>query len=127
MAGCSESPGTGTANPRKQPLKSWLYKRIGICAGRKVASTCSKDFLRPAAVTAGVIAANVSVRFGWHNLRHSLGTFFGSKELPINEIRQMLRHKDLRSTQRYTHAVNSQQVAAQGMFLEAIKLSGSAN
>jgi len=47
--------------------------------------------------------------------------------LPINEIRQMLRHKDMRSTQRYTHAVNSQQVAAQGMFLEAIKLSGQAN
>jgi len=52
-----------------------------------------KDYLRPAAVTAGVIKADESVRFGWHNLRHSLATFFGSQEIPVQVIQKMLRHK----------------------------------
>ena len=34
-----------------------------------------EDYLRPAAVKAGVIAAGDSCRFGFHNLRHSLASF----------------------------------------------------
>jgi site-specific recombinase XerD len=83
--------------------------------------------LRPAAIRAGVISAGDSTRFGWHNLRHSLATFFGSKEVPVTVIQKTLRQKKLEMTLRYTHAVNSQQVAAQGMFLEAIKLAGRPN
>jgi hypothetical protein len=57
---------------------------------------CGKDYLRPAAVTAGVIKADESVRFGWHNLRHSLATFFGSQEIPEQVIQKMLRQKNWR-------------------------------
>jgi len=93
----------------------------------RAASTCGKQYLRAAAVRAGVIDAGDCVRFGWHNLRHSLATFFGSKEVPVTVIQKTLRQKKLEMTLRYTHAVNSQQVAAQGLFLEAIKLSGMPN
>jgi integrase len=84
------------------------------------ASTCGKDYLRPAAVTAGVIKADESVRFGWHNLRHSLATFFGSQEIPVQVIQRMLRHKKSEMTLHYVHGVNKQDMDAQKMFLDAI-------
>jgi len=56
---------------------------------------------RPAAVAAGAIGKDHYSRFGWHNLRHSLATFFGSAHI---------------------HSVNSKQAEAQGKYLEAIKL-----
>jgi len=37
-----------------------------------------------------------------------------------------LRQKTLKMTMRYTHTINRQQVAAQGQFLEAIKLANEA-
>jgi hypothetical protein len=70
-----------------------------------------------------VIGADEHVRFGWHNLRHSLATFFGSKEVPVQVIQKTLRQKKLEMTLHYTHAVNSQQIAAQRMFLDALKLT----
>lgn len=88
----------------------------------RAASCCGKDYLRPAAVAAGLIAKEDRSRFGWHNLRHSLATFFGSNEVPLSTIQSMLRHAKPQTTARYIHAVNSKQVEAQGKFLDAIKL-----
>lgn len=48
----------------------------------RAASTCGKQYLRPAAVAAGVISKDDHSRFGWHNLRHSLATFFPSFSNP---------------------------------------------
>jgi hypothetical protein len=86
------------------------------------ASKCGKDYLRPAAVAAAVIAQDDSVRFGWTNLRPSLATFFGSNEVQVSVIPSMLRHTKPTTTARYIHAVNSKQLEAQGKYLEAIKL-----
>ena len=88
----------------------------------RAASSCGKDYVRPAAVAAGVIAKDDRSRFGWHNLRHSLATFFGSNEIPLSTIQSMLRHTKPTTTARYIHAVNSKQIEAQGKYLEAIKL-----
>jgi site-specific recombinase XerD len=79
-----------------------------------------KDYLRPAAVTAGVIKADESVRFGWHNLRHSLATFFGSQEIPVQVIQKMLRQKKLEMTLHYVHGVNKQHMDAQKLYPDAI-------
>ncbi len=89
----------------------------------RAASTCSRQYLRPVAVEAGVIGEKESIRFGWHNLRHSLATFFGSQEVPVSVIQKTLRHRTLAMTARYTHAVNRQQVEAQGMYLETLQLA----
>jgi integrase len=117
---------------RKQSLyakdSDWVFPSYRL-KGRvpRAASTCGKKYLRAAATRAGVMAAGDSVRFGWHNLRHSLATFFGSKQVPVDVIRQMLRQKDDKMARHYIHRVNSQQIAAQGLFLEAIKLPGRPN
>jgi integrase len=86
------------------------------------ASTCGKDYLRPAAVAAGVVAKDDPIRFGWHNLRHSLAAFFGSNEVQLSVIQGLLRHSKPTTTARYIHPVNSKQIEAQGKYLEAIKL-----
>lgn len=85
------------------------------------ASCCGRDYLRPAAVVAGVIDQNDSTRFGWHNLRHSLATFFGSNDVHPSVIQTTLRHAKQQTTARYIHAVNEKQLEAQGLYLNAIK------
>jgi len=89
----------------------------------RAASSCGKDYLRPAAVSAGVISKGDRSRFGWHNLRHSLATFFGSNEVPLSTIQSMLRHAKPQTTARYIHSVNSKQIEVQGKYLEAIKVT----
>jgi integrase len=75
-----------------------------------------------------VLAKEDASRFGWHNLRHSLATFFASNEVHPSVIQASLRHAKPQTTARYIHAVNTRQVEAQGKFLEAIKIgAGSSN
>jgi hypothetical protein len=85
----------------------------------RAASTCGKHYLRPAAIAAGVIAKDDHSRFGWHNLRHSLATFFGSIEVHPSVIQTMLHHT---KPQHYIHAVNTKHIEAQGKYLDAIKI-----
>jgi integrase len=61
-------------------------------------------------------------RFGWHNLRHSLATFFAANDVNLPVIQSILRHSKPSTTAVYTHRVNSVQMAAQAKFLEAIKV-----
>jgi integrase len=86
------------------------------------ASMCGKDYLRPAAVAAGVICEDDNSRFGWHNLRHSLARFFGSNDVHPSVIQTVLRHTKQQTTSRYIHSVNDKQLEAQGLYLDAIKI-----
>lgn len=86
------------------------------------AGVAGQDYLRPAAVKAGVIPAGYRGRFGWHNLRHSLATFFAANDVNLSVIQSMLRHTKPETTAIYTHRVNSAQIEAQGKFLEAINV-----
>jgi integrase len=87
------------------------------------ASTAGQDYLRPAAVKAGVIPKGSKGRFGWHNLRHSLATFFAANEVNLPVIQSILRHSRPSTTALYTHRVNAAQMAAQAKFLDAIKVT----
>jgi site-specific recombinase XerD len=53
-------------------------------------------------------------------LRHSLATFFGSQEIPVQVIQKMLRHKKSEMTLHYVHGVKKHPMDAQKMFLDAI-------
>jgi integrase len=89
----------------------------------RAASTCGKDYLRPAAVKAGVLSKEDNHRFGWHNLRHSLATFLAANDVNLKTAQTILRHKKLSTTADiYTHAVQSNQLAASGQYLDAIKM-----
>lgn len=99
----------------------WIFPSLKL-KGRKprTASIAAQDYLRPAAVKAGVIEKGTSKRFGWHNLRHSLATFLSGEVDPAVTMK-VLRHKRLATTMEiYTHRVNNQQQSAQGLFLAAI-------
>jgi integrase len=87
------------------------------------AGVAGQDYLRPAAVKAGVIPEGYRGRFGWHNLRHSLATFLAGEEISLPLIQSMMRHANPATTRIYMHRVNSAQMAAQEKFLEAIKLT----
>jgi integrase len=91
------------------------------------AGTAAQDYLRPAAVKAGVISEGYRGRFGWHNLRHSLATFFAANDVNLPVIQSILRHSRPSATALYTHRVNAPQLAAQQKFLAAIKISPAAD
>jgi integrase len=89
------------------------------------ASICSKDYLRPAAVKAGVLTKADNTRFGWHSLRHSLATFL-APHADVKTVQSILRHKrQSTTTDLYMHGQQKNQLEAQGMFLSAIKKHGS--
>ena len=90
------------------------------------ASIAAQDYLRPAAVTAGVIPDGYKGRFGWHNLRHSLATFFAANDVNLPVIQSILRHAKPATTALYLHRVNAAQLAAQAKFLEAINVTAAA-
>jgi integrase len=95
--------------------------------GKTPRSACSagQDYLRPAAVKAGVIPKGYKGRFGWHNLRHSLATFFAANDVNLPVIQSILRHSKPSTTALYTHRVNAAQMAAQAKFLDAIKVTSA--
>jgi integrase len=114
---------------RKESLyfgdSDWVFASIKA-KGRipRTASICAQDYLRPAAIKAGVITKGYKGRFGWHNCRHSLASFCGANEIHPAVTQSILRHKKLSTTMEvYTHHVNSVQMAAQEKFLKAIGLT----
>lgn len=87
------------------------------------AGVAGQDYLRPAAIKAGVIPKDYTGRFGWHNLRHSLATFFAENEVNLPVIQAALRHAKSSTTAKYTHRNNAVQIKVQSKFLEAIKVA----
>jgi len=100
----------------------WVFPSLKLKGAKpRVASIAAQDYLRPAAVKAAVIEEGSSKRFGWHNLRHSLATFLAG-QVDSSVVMKTLRHKRLATTMEiYSHRVNSTQMDAQGLYLEAIK------
>ena len=60
--------------PYSKP-QDWVFPSFKL-HGRKprTGSIMAQDYLRPAAVKAGILAADDRRRFGFHNLRHSLAS-----------------------------------------------------
>jgi len=104
-----------------------MYRQNFPACRRAFLQYSRKDFSlkveRSIVLRAGVtIAKDDHSRFGWHNLRHSLATFFASNEVHPSVIQTMLRHTKSQTTARYIHAVNTKQIEAQGKYLDAIKI-----
>ena len=96
--------------------------------GRKplYASTFLADYLRPAAIKAGVAIAD-GQRFGLHNLRHSLSNWLVNKaKVEPKTVQGILRHSKIQTTlDLYTQEDGDETRAAQGQFLEALMTSGA--
>jgi integrase len=85
------------------------------------ASTFVADYLRPAAVAAGV-QIEKGQRFGLHNLRHSLSNWLVNKaKVEPKTVQGMLRHSKIQTTlDLYTQEDSDEARAAQGAFLAAV-------
>ena len=97
----------------------------GLLRQRFQAAFWSLPGAPPATVKAGAIPKGYKGRFGWHNLRHSLATFFAANDLNLPVIQSILRHSKPSTTALCTHRVNAAQVAAQAKFLDAIKVTSA--
>jgi integrase len=97
--------------------------------GRKplYSSTFVADYLRPAAITAGVSIAE-GQRFGLHNLRHSLSNWLVNKaKVEPKTVQGILRHSKIQTTlDLYTQEDGDETRAAQGEFLAALGMKTDA-
>ncbi len=83
-----------------------------------------QDYLRPAAVAAGVIPEDCP-RFGFHNLRHGLSTFLIENGHDPVVVQRMLRHSHVLTTMVYVH--NSRRARdAQAEYMERFLPQGTA-
>jgi integrase len=105
----------------------WVFPSIRCKGARpRTANMLVQGHLRPAAVSAGVLTARDSHRFGFHNLRHSLASFLVRSRTDPKTVQALLRHSDVKTTlQLYAHSVSEDRLGAQGQMLGAILQSGS--
>ncbi len=118
--------GWKNTTPYSQP-EDWVFASLRL-KGRqpRAANMLAADHLRPAAVKAGVLKEGEKVRFGFHNLRHSLASFLVRTKTDPKTVQARLRHSDVRTTlQLYAHSVTEDRLAAQGQVLQAILHKGS--
>ena len=55
----------------------------------------AQDYLRPAALKAGILTEGDRRRFGFHNLRHSFASYLVTQtKTDIKTVQAMLRHAD---------------------------------
>jgi integrase len=88
----------------------------------RLGSMIVQDYIRPAAVAAGVIAEDCP-RFGFHNLRHGLSTFLIENGHDPVVVQRMLRQSHVDMTMHYVH--NSRKARnAQAQFIERFLPNG---
>lgn len=100
----------------------WVFPSFKL-KGRqpRAANSLVADYLRPAAVKAGVMAADWEGRFGFHNVRHSLASYLVRTRTDPKTVQALLRHSDVKTTlQLYSHSVSEDRMLAQGVVLKAI-------
>ena len=120
----------------------WVFASTKLKGAKpRCGSIASQTYLYPAAVKAGVFeaveersqkGALVRVRYfdpsgrpvkrwGFHNLRHSLGSWLVSNGVDLKTVSSILRHANPGTTLSiYSHAVDANKLAAQGQFLNAL-------
>jgi len=90
----------------------------------RLGSMIVQDYIRPAAVAAGVIPEDCP-RFGFHNLRHGLSTFLIENGHDPLVVQRMLRQSNVDMTMHYVH--NSHKARnAQAQFIERFLPNGGA-
>jgi integrase len=107
-----ETPYSGLAN--------WIFASFKLKGKQpRVANMIVEDYLRPAAVKAGVLQREDKRRFGFHTLRHSLATFLVATNTDAKTVQAILRHSDVATTlQLYVHSNSDAKLAAQGIVLK---------
>ena len=100
----------------------WLFASTRLKGKQpRVANMLVEDHLRPAAVQVGVLKAGEKIRFGFHNLRHSLCSFLVRQGIDVKTVQTMLRHSDVGTTLGiYAHSMSEDRMVAQQAMLTAM-------
>ena len=101
----------------------WMFASTRLKGKQpRVANMLVEDYLRPAAVKAGVLKAGDKVRFGYHTLRHSLASWLlVTNGTDVKTVQNMLRHSDVGTTLGiYAHSMSEDRLKAQGEMLAAM-------
>jgi len=118
-------------------LVDWVFPSNRLNGEQpRVANMLVEDYLRPAAVKAGILSSHRDEhgrlvdddprRFGFHNLRHSLASFLVRMRTDPKTVQTLLRHSDVKFTlQFYSHAVSQDRMTAAGEMLIAILSHGA--
>lgn len=123
-------------------LTDWVFASFKLKGTKpRCGSIAGQMYLYPAAAKAGVfrsaeernrdgklvriryfdLSGNPIKRWGWHNLRHSLASWLVSNGVDLKTVSSMLRHSNVKTTLGiYSHAVDSNKLAAQGQFLDTL-------
>jgi integrase len=106
----------------------WIFASIRRKGKQpRVANMLVEDYLRPAAVKVGVLKEGEKVRFGFHNLRHSLASFLVRKGTDAKTVQAILRHSDVTTTLGiYAHSMSEDRLAAQDDMLAAMLTKSNA-
>jgi integrase len=108
----------------------WVFPSSRL-HGRKprTGSVMAQQYLRPAAVKLGILAAEDRRRFGFHNLRHSLASYLVTQtKTDLKTVQSMMRHTDPGLTLGlYAHAINKDKLFAQNQVMQAMRKSGLVN
>ena len=113
--------------PYGQPT-DWVFASMRLKGKQpRVTNMLVEDYLRPAAVKAGVLKEGEKVRFGFHNLRHSLASFLVRQGTNAKTVQAMLRHSDVATTLGiYAHSMSEDRLAAQDEMLTAMMTPSNA-
>jgi integrase len=110
--------------------QDWVFPSFKLRGQKpRTGSILAQDYLRPAAVKAGILTEGDRRRFGFHNLRHSLASYLVTQtKTDIKTVQAMLRHADSGTTlDLYTHAINGDKLVAQNQVMEAMMKSDLVN
>jgi integrase len=102
-------------------VNDWIFASFKLKGKQpRVGNMLVEDYLRPAAIKAGVLEVGDKRRFGFHTLRHSLATFLVNAKTDPKTVQSMLRHSDIATTLGiYAHSNSDSKMAAQGVLLDA--------
>jgi integrase len=101
--------------------RDWVFPSFKLKGTKpRVGNMLVEDYLRPAAIAAGVLKEGEKVRWGFHNLRHSLASFLVGQGTDPKTVQTLLRHADVATTLGiYAHSHSESRMTAQGDMLTA--------